>query len=252
VAGGDLAQRVEVSGRDELAGLESSFNTMAEQLQGSMEAERQLSGAAARAAERTRIARELHDSVSQDLFSLGLLAGGLRRALPADSAMQPEVEALERTSRRAMREMQALLLELRPVALDDVGLSAALTELCQAYRTRLGIEVRVDIQELTASSAVEHGVLRIAQEGLANAVKHGDPSTIWLSVRQLDGRIQVTVRDDGVGFDPAPAVTGGGVGLGLRSMRERVGELGGDLVVESEPGTGTTLSVEVPASGGSP
>ncbi len=250
VAAGDLDQRVDVAGSDELAGLEAGFNAMAEQLQGSLTAERQLSGAAARATERARIARELHDSVSQDVFSLGLLAGGLRKALPGESPLRPEVEAMERTSRRALREMQALLLELRPVSLDDVGLPQALEELCRAYGSRLGIDIHADIGDIDATAPVEHGVLRVAQEALANAVKHADPTSIWLTVHQDDGVVQVRVRDDGAGFDPEPGAGQLGLGLGLQSMRERVTELGGELAVESEPGAGTTLSVIVPAGAG--
>jgi signal transduction histidine kinase len=248
VAAGDLDQRVAVCGRDELAGLEASFNTMAAQLQDSLDAEKRLSGASARAAERTRIARELHDSVSQDLFSLGLLAGGLRKALPTDSAMQPEVESLEKTSRRALREMQALLLELRPIEMEDLGLTAALGELCRAYRSRLGIEVHTQIAELRASTEVEHGVLRVVQEALANAVRHADPTQIWLTLQQRDGQVFVSVRDDGAGFDTRSGVNGSsGIGLGLGSMRQRVTELGGDLEIESAPGHGTTLSLLVPS-----
>lgn len=250
VAAGDLDSRVDVAGSDELAGLEAGFNAMAEQLQGSLTAERQLSGAAARATERARIARELHDSVSQDVFSLGLLAGGLRKALPEESPLRPEVEAMERTSRRALREMQALLLELRPVSLDDVGLPQALEELCRAYRSRLGIDIHADVGDIDATAPVEHGVLRIAQEALANAVKHADPTSIWLTVHQDDGVVQVRVRDDGAGFDPEPGAGQLGLGLGLQSMRERVSELGGELALESEPGAGTTLSVIVPAGAG--
>ena len=250
IAAGELDQRASVSGQDELGGLERGFNAMAVQLSESLDAERQLSGAAARAAERTRIARELHDSVSQDLFSLGLLAGGLRKALPDGSPLQPEVAAMERTSRRALHEMQALLLELRPIAMEDVGLVAALTELCSAYRTRLGVDVTLELGELHASTAVEHGVLRVAQESLANAVKHGDPAHVALSVSQADGVVSVRVADDGSGFDDR-AEGGRSMGLGLASMRERVGELGGELVVESIPGAGTTVSATVPAGAAS-
>jgi signal transduction histidine kinase len=250
IAAGDLDRRASVTGHDELSGLEIGFNTMAERLNESIDSERQLSGAAARSAERTRIARELHDSVSQDLFSLGLLAGGLRKALPEGSSLQPEVAAMESTSKRAIREMQALLLELRPIPMEEVGLVAALTELCQAYRTRLGVDVSLELGDLSATPVVEHGVLRVAQESLANAVKHGDPAHVSLSVAQQDGIVRVLVTDDGCGFDAGPDAVRT-LGLGLASMRERVDELGGELVVASQPGAGTTVSVSVP-SGVSP
>jgi signal transduction histidine kinase len=247
MAAGDLDQQVPVAGRDELTGLETGFNTMAAQLRDAMEAERQLSETAARTAERTRIARDLHDSVSQDLFSLGLLAGGLRKALPDGSPLREEVDALERTSRRAQREMQALLLELRPVPGEDVGLTEALDSLCAAYRARLGVEVRADVATLDASPAVEHGVLRLAQEAMANAVRHGGPDTITLEVGQVDGTVHVRVHDDGAGFDAAELDGRPEHGLGLRSMRDRVDELGGRMRVDSTIGEGTTVTVDVPA-----
>jgi HAMP domain-containing protein len=108
VASGDFRPRVPVSGDDEIGRLEDAFNQMTGQLSAAVDAERARAGADARQAERARIARELHDSISQDLFSLSLLAAGLRRALHADPVLRPEVTAMERTSARTMREMQAL------------------------------------------------------------------------------------------------------------------------------------------------
>src|SRR4029453_15483916 len=134
-AEGDYQQRLPTPGGDEVAQLEGNFNRMAERLEGAMATERQLAGAD----ERARIARELHDAISQDLFSLRLLAGGLRKALPAGSPLRPHAETMEQTATATMHEMQALLLELRPVALQDAGLVAALEELCQAYRERLRV-----------------------------------------------------------------------------------------------------------------
>jgi signal transduction histidine kinase len=255
VAEGDLDQRVETSASDELGQLERAFNDMATQLQAAIAAEReaatgerQLADAAARGAERARIARELHDSVSQDLFSLSLLAGGLRRALPPDSPVRPEVEVLERTARTAMREMQALLLELRPVALEDAGLVPALRELCQAYRSRLGVQIDAELDDVSASPSVEHAVLRVAQEALANAVKHAEPEHIALRLSRENGQVLVRVTDDGRGFELDQARERGG--LGLRLMRERVEELGGSVDVRSSDGEGTVVSVLIP--GGEP
>jgi signal transduction histidine kinase len=233
VATGDYDRRVPVSGGDEVARLEAGFNRMAERLAGAMATERTLAGAG----ERARIARELHDSISQDLFSLRLLAGGLRRALPAGSAMYPRVEAMERTVSGTLNEMQALLLELRPAALREAGLLPALEELARAYRDRLGIAVEADLHPVDLDPAAEPALLRIAQEALANAVKHAGPSTVVIRAR--DG--ELSIRDDGAGFDPARA--GERHGMGLDLMRERVAELGGELRIESAPGKGTTIRV---------
>jgi signal transduction histidine kinase len=239
VADGAFGRRIPVSGRDEVSQLEANFNRMAERLSAALAAERQLAGANARHEERSRIARELHDSISQDLFSLSMLAGGLRKALPANSAVRSEVESMERTAGATMREMQALLLELRPVALDEAGLGGALEGLCSAYRERLGIEITTDLEHLILPATLEHTLLRVAQESLANAVKHADAKLIRLSLRVGDGHLTLEVADDGRGFDPAKR--GGTVGLGLRAMRERVAEQGGQFSLQTGPGQGTTI-----------
>jgi signal transduction histidine kinase len=245
VAGGDFRPRVPVSGSDEIGRLEDAFNRMTGRLSAAVDAERLRAGTDARQAERARIARELHDSISQDLFSLSLLAAGLRRALHADPALRPEVTAMERTSARAMREMQALLLELRPVALEDAGLVPAVTELCQAYQARLAIKVNVELGEVSLTPAAEHAVLRIVQEALGNAARHGEPETILVRLSQCDGSVTVEVRDDGRGFDPGGAAERHGMGLAL--MRERVIELGGDFQLDAAPGAGAAILVRLPA-----
>jgi signal transduction histidine kinase len=240
VAGGDYQQRVPVAGGDEVAQLEANLNRMAERLAAAMATQRQL----AEAGERARIARELHDAISQDLFSLRLLAGGLRKALPAGSPLRPQVHTMEQTAAQTMQEMQALLLELRPVALEDSGLMAALEELCGAYRERLGVSVDADLEPVQLAPPAEHAVLRIVQEALANAVKHAQPTRIRLRLCHQDGQVAVTVTDDGAGFDPQLANQRHGMGLGL--MRQRVAELGGSFQLDSTPGAGTTVQVLLP------
>jgi signal transduction histidine kinase len=248
MAGGDPDARLPVSGGDEVGQLEQAFNTMAERLDAARQAERKAAGSEARRAERTRIARELHDSISQDLFSASLLAGGLRRALRTSSELRPRAESLERSLEATMREMRAMLLELRPIALEDAGLAEALAELCRAYEARLGIVISTRIDPPRLDPPVEHAVLRVVQEALGNAVRHGGPGTIELRVAGIDGQVTVTVRDDGRGFDPG--ATAGRHGMGLALMRERVGELGGTLDVASAPERGTTVRVLLPAGAG--
>src|SRR5262249_45114456 len=147
----------------------------------------------------------LHDSISQDLFSLRLLAGGLRRALPAGSSLYRQVEAMETTATGTMHEMQALLLELRPVAVNDAGLIPALEELCQASRARLGVAVDAQLDAVELDPAVEHAVLRIVQEAMTNAVKHARPSRLTLRIHADGERVAVSIGDNGAGFDPARA-----------------------------------------------
>jgi signal transduction histidine kinase len=247
VADGEFDRRVPVTAHDEISQLETNFNRMAERLSLSLVAERQLAGANARHEERSRIARELHDSISQDLFSLSMLAGGLRKALPADSAVQPQVETMERTAGSTVREMQALLLELRPIALDDVGLAPAIDELCAAYRDRLGVDVTADVEPLALPTALEHAILRVAQESLSNAVRHADARSVRVGLHGLDGHVVLEVTDDGRGFDPSADADRGG--MGLRTMRERAREQDGELRIDTTPGRGTTVLATFPRNG---
>jgi len=246
VAGGAFEQRIPVAGRDELAQLEENFNKMAERLRASLETERKLAAANARHKERSRIARELHDSISQDLFSLSVLAGGLRRALPPGSPVLAEVATMERTAGDTMREMQVLLLELRPMALDEVGLPAALAEICRAYRDRLGIDVQAEVESVALSPALEHAVLRVTQEAIANSVKHSAATIVQVSLCGGEDEIVLRVTDDGRGFDVAQDIDGAGGGLGLRVMRDRVAEQGGVLAIESARGGGTAVIATFP------
>jgi signal transduction histidine kinase len=244
VAGGDLQFRIPTPGRDEVGRLEKGFNQMAGQLEAAVRAERAAAGAQARRGERARIARELHDSISQDLFSSSLLAGALRKALPDGTQPHSQAQSLERALESTMREMRALLLELRPVILEDAGLVAALRELCEAYEVRLGIRISADISDLELEPDAEHVVLRVAQEALGNAARHAEAHTIGLSVTSSDDYVTVRVCDDGQGFDPARLEERHGMGIEL--MRERVTEFGGTLEVRSLPGKGTDVRAYVP------
>ncbi|MET7418958.1 ATP-binding protein [Dactylosporangium sp. NPDC005555] len=244
MADGDLRTRLPVTGDDEVARLERSFNAMAERLETAVAAERAAAGAEARRAERNRITRELHDSISQDLFSASLLAGGLRKALPDGSALRHQAASLEQSLERTKREMRAMLLELRPVALEDAGLAEALAGLCRGYQERLGVAVTAHLEAERLGPPVEHAVLRVVQEALSNAVRHGRPDSVELRVTRTGERLTITVHDDGRGFDPASA--GDRQGMGLRLMRDRVGELGGTVDVVSAPDRGTTVRVLLP------
>jgi len=248
VADGGFDRRVPVSGYDEVSQLEENFNRMAGQLQASLDARRQLAEANARHQERSRIARELHDSISQELFSLSVLAGGLRRALPPGSAVLTEVETMERTAGDTMREMQFLLLALRPVALDEVGLASAIEGVCHAYTNRLGVQVRAELEPAALSPALEHAVLRVTQEALANAVRHGEADVITVRLHAEQDYVVLEVTDDGRGFDVA-AREAGTAGLGLRAMRDRVAEHGGQLAIDSTPGAGTRVRARFPLAG---
>jgi two-component system, NarL family, sensor histidine kinase LiaS len=241
---GDYAQRVTVAHEDEIGQLETQFNRMAEQLVTSIQEQQKLTEQNARLAERARISRELHDAISQDLFSLSMLAGGLQTALPTNSSLQQQMITLEQTTGNVIREMRALLLELRPPQLEQGSLTENLRDLTTAYRTRLDITITTDIADVSLPASAEHALLRIAQEALANAVRHANASAITLSLVPHTGQVELTIADDGMGFEP----NGQDVqhGLGLRLMRERVQELNGTFQLISNPGKGTHIQVCLP------
>ena len=245
-AAGDFTQRVRESGADEVGQLERHFNRMAERLDASIAEQRALAEMNARLAERSRISRELHDSISQDLFSISALAGGLRKALPADSPLRPQLETLSETVGSTIQEMRALLLELRPTALEEKGLVSALADLCDAYEVRVGIRVRKELTPIVLDPAVEQAMFRIAQEGLSNAVRHSEADEIEVRLRQDGVQAELTVADNGRGFDSEEAPGHGG--LGLKLMAERIRELGGSMAIESALGRGTSLRVLLPAA----
>lgn len=243
---GDYAQRVPVAGKDEVGQLEVQFNRMAEQLIESTNRRQELAEQNARLGERDRISRELHDAVSQDLFSLHMLAGGLQTAFSPDSPLYPQIKMLKQTTQTMTFEMRALLLELRPAQLEHLGLPAALEDLATAYRSRLSIEVVTTIQSVALPSRVEHALLRIAQEALSNAARHAEATVVTLALESQKTTVTLTIIDNGKGF----ALEGRGEqsysSLGLRTMHERVQELHGSFELKSAPGQGTSVHICLP------
>ena len=238
VADGDYTVSLPVSGRDEVGRLEANFTTMTGQLGSALAAERQRATGDARTAERARIAREVHDAISQHLFGLRMIAAGMRRADPGNQ----QARAIERISEEALRDMQALLVELRPASLDGGGLTPALQEICAAYHDRLGVTVDASLDDVTVPAPVEHALLRITQEACTNAVRHGHARRLSVSMTRQDGHVELAVRDTGTGFDPATPQAGSG----LAHIRERVAELGGTIDIDTAPGCGAALTVRVP------
>lgn len=247
IAAGDYALRVSVSGHDEIGQLEDQFNCMAQQLGESMASREALAKENARFAERARIARELHDAISQDLFSLRMLTDGLRQALPTDSHLQPRITTVEQIARRMLREMRALLLELRPAPLEQLGLVAALQELAALYRDRCDVMVATTIVANPLAADIEHVLLRISQEALSNAVRYAEATVIRLTLELQEEKVVLTIEDDGKGFSNSESELRHGLGLSL--MRERVHELGGSFELNTAPGQGVHIRISLPQEG---
>jgi signal transduction histidine kinase len=198
--------------------------------------------------ERNRLARELHDSVSQKLFGLVLNAEAAATLLGReDGAAAAQVARLGELAQEALAELRELIFELRPPSLEAEGLAATLRKHVDMLRRVHGREIELRIAGAAhCPPASEAEVLRVAQEALNNALRHAEAERIELRIEvRPRGRLVVTVADDGVGFDPAaPGVRSRR--LGLTSMEERARALGGALAVVSRPGEGTTVTLEVP------
>ena len=194
--------------------------------------------------ERRRLARELHDETGQALTSilLGLKALEERSKDPASRAATEELRELVVST---LRDVRRLAVELRPSALDDFGLVAALERLAESFAEQTGISV--DFQTALAGERlpeeVETALYRIVQESLTNVVKHAQARRVSILLARKDGAVKAVVEDDGQGFDPAEQTD---EGYGLMGMRERLALLGGRLEVESGHDGGTTIAAEVP------
>ena len=196
--------------------------------------------------ERERLARELHDSVTQSLYSLTLLAEASQRLLGSgDLARGIEYTGrLGEIAQQALKEMRLLVYQLRPLVLKREGLVGALQQRLDAVEKRAGVDARLLVDGLTdLPASVEEGLYRIAQEALNNALKHAAPRAVTLRIEADQRHVMLEVEDDGRGFDPAAVSDKGG--MGLISMRERAERLGGSFSLASTPGDGTTVRVDL-------
>jgi signal transduction histidine kinase len=199
--------------------------------------------------ERHRLARELHDSIKQQIFAMQTAAATAEARLEEDHTGVREAISLVRASaREAMTEMEAMLDQLRATPLDNAGLIAALQKQCDALGFRTGAEVSLAVGALPADNEIEPGVrpalLRIAQEALANVARHARAQRVTVMIGSSGRGLDLSISDDGAGFDPntTPA------GMGRRSMESRVADIDGKLTIVSAAGTGTTIHAVVPPS----
>jgi signal transduction histidine kinase len=202
--------------------------------------------------ERLRLSREIHDTLAQGFTGILTQATPARRALADDpAAAGRHLDQIERTAREGLSEARRLVWGLRPEPLRDATLPEALERLAARFGVETDIAARVSVAGAPEPLApeVEVTLLRAAQEALENVRKHAGAGRVALTLSFLEDAVALDVRDDGRGFDPARPTAGG---AGLKGMRERVGALGGTLHLESSPGGGATLAVELPMDGGAP
>jgi two-component system nitrate/nitrite sensor histidine kinase NarX len=192
--------------------------------------------------ERSRLARELHDAVTQTLFSASLIAETLPRAWEqSPEKAQHGLEELRRLTRGALAEMRAMLLELRPTILAEQGLDGLLRQLAEAMLARTHVPITTTVVgDCELPVEVKLNLYRIAQEALHNVAKHAQAGQVKVYLHCQPGRVRLRISDDGCGLDPA-AVGPGKLGIGI--MRERAQTIGADFTLESQPGQGTKITV---------
>jgi two-component system sensor histidine kinase UhpB len=225
---------------EEVERIELAFLRMIRRL----EAERRRAGSAALRAqeeERARVARDLHDEVNQSLTGLLLRLEAVREAAPPE--LEPELAETRTLANQAMRELLSLARQLRPTALDDLGLAAAIAgQVEQLERSGLSAELATEGDFFDLDDDVQLVVYRVAQEALTNVARHSEAQGIAVTLRRSGDAVELAVADDGRGF----AFEQSERGLGIGGMRERALLIGAELTIESRPAHGTTVRLSVP------
>ncbi len=195
--------------------------------------------------ERQRLARELHDSVSQSLYAIALGAHTARAALGQDSGRVSEtLDSILALAQSAVSEMRFLIFELRPEYLENEAFGTTLARLADAVRSRYSCDVRLEpFPEIDLPLDLKECLYRICHEALTNTARHSQARTATIRIREEEGHVTMVVEDDGIGFETGGLFPGH---LGLQSMRERAAELGGVLEIESVPGKGTLVRARFP------
>ena len=232
--------RVAVNGEPDVAALAEAFNEMLDRLESerresARQALRVLEG------ERSRIARELHDEVGQTLTGVMLQVEGLAGQIP--DGLHEQLDELRETARRGTEEVRRMARQLRPEALEDLGLQSALAALATAFGEQA--HVRVDRRlaaRLPLTDEQELVVYRVAQEALTNVARHAGAKRVELELERRGDQVRLIVRDDGRGITPSDRSSS----HGIRGMRERAMLIGADLTIDGRPGRGTTVSLLIP------
>jgi signal transduction histidine kinase len=256
---GDYSKRLTRWADDEIGALTMAFNRMSDALQVAhlervereqLRAEYVSRIIHAQEEERKRIARELHDSTSQSLTSLmiGLKALG---TTPEQEEIVRRAEELRAVAGDTLENVHSLALQLRPSVLDDLGLPEALRRHVADCRKRHHLDIDIAITGLESCRLppdIETALYRITQEALTNIVRHAQAATASIFIERTEHQVRAIIDDDGIGFDPASVLPNEGH-LGLYGIRERAELLSGRLTIESDPGRGTSLFVEIPLQG---
>lgn len=237
----------------ELKGIESQIDQLARRLEEQTvtmqkrtnekaEKEQELLEAAI-SGERNRLARELHDSVSQQLFAISMMSSAMNEQIEEGAVLKKQLQMLEEMSIQTQGEMRALLLHLRPIQLEGKKLTDGIRELLTELSTRQQLKITWHVDDLELEKGVEDHLFRILQEAISNTLRHAEANSLEIRLRKIEPFAIMRIIDDGVGFDPEVRKVGS---YGLESMRERVNEVGGTLKIMSLLNKGTQIEVKVP------
>lgn len=235
---GDFSKLVEDRSPDEIGQLAAQLDRMAERLRDLLDVRQEM----AAVDERNRLARDLHDSVKQEIFAVSMQLSTAKVLLTSDrEAAAKHLAEAARLVDEVKGELTMLVRQLRPAVLAGAEKVRSLSDYADDWSRQTGIpvDVRLEMEE-PPSPDIEQALFRIVQEGLSNVARHSGASHVRLHLQSGRRLVTLTIADDGSGYDPA---SGNGPGVGLQSMRERAEAIGGDLVIESVGGKGTTITV---------
>jgi len=197
--------------------------------------------------ERNRLARDLHDSVSQQLFAISMMTSAMNEATEPQYLLKKQLGALEEMAVQAQGEMRALLLHLRPVQLEGKKLVKGIEELLTELTAKQAMEISWHLDNLSLEHGVEDHLFRILQEAISNTLRHAKATRLEVRLRKLENMALLRIIDNGIGFDPNQRKAGS---YGLGSMQERTTEIGGNLNIISAPQKGTQVEVKIPIKEG--
>lgn len=240
-ASGDSTQRVVVKRRDEIGQLEDHFNRMAEQLVETTARRQELAEENARLAERASISRDLHDIIKQRVFALAMQISAALTLIERDrTAAQRHLIEADTLAYQAQQELTTLIHQFRPMLVAEKGLPAALRDYVQTWSRQHDIAAEIVVPDAChAPPEVETALVRVAQETLANVARHSRARHVQLELRAFADGLDLSISDDGRGFDPVALRQ---AGVGLQSLRERLRDIGGTLAVISVPDHGTQIT----------
>ncbi|MFC7439818.1 sensor histidine kinase [Laceyella putida] len=252
---GNFSYRLPALGEDEIGLVAIHLNQMAERIEKQVASLQKLSTEKAEweerqkqaviSEERQRLARELHDAVSQQLFAISLMSSAIKETLSGGAEpIHQQIALIEKMAGIAQNEMRALLLHLRPVTLEGKGLKEGLEELLEEFKAKHPVDIHWEVGSLPSlPKGVEDHLFRIVQEGLSNVFRHAQATSVTVRLVARNRHVHLRIIDNGVGFDMSKLKASS---YGLQSIQERASEIGGIAEVVSLPDKGTQVEVKVP------